>query len=70
MDYKIIQIIPNNKEDLYAYYEDDGSTLLSPVVCFALIEWGNGKRAVQAMDISYDGGIGFPNDATNFIKIK
>lgn len=56
MKYKIIQIIPNNKE-LYAEYEGEENFTL-PIVCFALVEYENGEREVIPFDINGDGSIG------------
>jgi len=70
-EYKIIQIIPNNKE-LYAKYKDDECTkgfLTSQIVCFALIECKDGERDVIPMDICGDGCICYPRDASNFVEI-
>lgn len=55
-DYKIIQIIPNNKE-LYAKLKNiDGSFFTSPIVCFALTEDSDGDREVIPMIISNGDG--------------
>lgn len=65
-DYKIIQIIPVNKE-LYSKYEDDGKEFTIPIVCFALVEYEDGTREVIPMDMDSEGTIDVTN--TNLIGI-
>lgn len=64
MDYKIIQIIPVNKE-MYAVYKNDVERL---IVGLALIEYKNGSRYVVPLDITDRDGIIKP--IKGFIKLK
>ncbi|MBU3107159.1 hypothetical protein [Clostridium gasigenes] len=68
-DYKIIQIVPNNKE-LYSKYKDDGGGFTTPIVCFALVEDNDGNREVVPMDITDDGLINIVSDNLEGIVTK
>lgn len=63
MDYKILQIIPNNK-NIKAKYEDSNGCFKLPIVCFALVEWADGDRTIEPMDITSDGKVDLLYTAT------
>lgn len=73
---KIIQIIPNNNKELYAYCEsEDGIVNKVPLVCFALVEYYNrhtdkSYRFVEPMFLSSDGGIDNSETYSDFEEIK
>lgn len=67
-DYKIIQIIPVNKE-IYAVYDDEGKDIKLPVVCMALIEECD-ERSVVFMSSDYSGTIDIVDDCCNFKELN
>ncbi|OLS02899.1 hypothetical protein [Tissierella creatinophila] len=70
MKYRIIQIIPNNKDIYSCYQENNGGITSLEIICFALIEWEDGEREVKPMDITTDGVIGFLDESVNFLNIE
>lgn len=60
---KIIQIIPNNNKELYAYCENDEKEADNvPLVCFALVEYydqysDETYRVIEPMFLSYQGEV-------------
>ncbi|EGS9999207.1 hypothetical protein I9Y31_001433 [Clostridium perfringens] len=73
---KIIQIIPNNNNALYAYCEsEDGMASKAPVVCFALVEYYNrhtdkAYRFIEPMFLSSDGEIEDIETYSEFKEIR
>ena len=72
---KIIQIIPNNNKELYAYCEDNGFADNLPLVCFALVEYydqfsDKTYRYIKPMFISSDGTVGGNEIYTDFKEIR
>lgn len=71
----IIQLMPAiGFRAIYAVKEEDKISLVeSPLVCFALVEYGekeeNKMRIIHPMDSSRDGEVDFANDNQNFLGI-
>ena len=67
MDYKIIQIIPNNVP-MVAQYKNNEQIIEIPISIFALIEYEDGERAVYPMDLDeVTGEFCIVSELSNFI---
>ena len=60
---KILQIIPAEGWQ-YVCKDDDGSEMVDPLVCWALVELDTGDRAVEGM--AFGDYIDFVEDLVNF----
>lgn len=65
---KIIQIIPNNHNNLYAKFKLEGEITIKPIVCYALIEVEDINEVIP-LCMNESGEIFNPIECDDFIEI-